>query len=250
MTSMAHPRPTPTRRAIAPLLVVAALAGACGGDDPEPTATDATTADGGATTAAPATSGEADTADPSTTAAPEPEPTTTTTTAAPIPTAPTTAPSGVAVPPLSRRCANPGGFAVSFPEGWHTNDQPAPEPCVWFGPEPVVVPEFGTDALPAPVSFRIQTRDLSVPTTDAVLDERAGTVDGRPAVRREYRTTEDLLYPAGTRFTTWEVTLDPRSDGLDDVLVGAVFDQGLPPGGYEEAVAVLDAMVPTVAITR
>jgi hypothetical protein len=227
---------------------VAALAGACGGDDPEPTATDATTADGGATTVAPTASGEADTADPSTTAAPEP--TTTTTTAAPIPTAPTTAPSGVAVPPLTRRCANPGGFAVSFPEGWHTNDQPAPEPCVWFGPEPVVVPEFGTDALPAPVSFRIQTRDLSVPTTDAVLDERAGTVDGRPAVRREYRTTEDLLYPAGTRFTTWEVTLDPRSDGLDDVLVGAVFDQGLPPGGYEEAVAVLDAMVPTVAITR
>lgn len=214
--------------------------GGCGDDD-EPTEA----RDVAATTAPPTTTGGTE-PDPTSTSTTGPAPTSTTegpgTPSTPT-TAPAPGPGGLA---LTQRCTVAGRFSVAFPEGWHTNASPAPDLCAWFGPDPITVPEFGTDAVLAPINLRVQVRDLSVPTTEAVEAERTTTVDGRTAVRRELRTTEDLLLPAGTRLTTWEVVVGDRPEGGSDVLTGVVIDGRTGTLSYGEAVAALDAMVPTV----
>lgn len=232
--------------ALVVVLVVGAIAllGGDDGDDLELDVADDAVASTTATTP-PTTAVDDDEVDTSAT------PTTAhTTTPAPTvaPTIPLPPPSTPADPwtSLTRACTNPSGWDVAYPTGWSTNTAPAPQPCVWFGPAPLDVPAAGSDALVAPVSLRLQTRDLSVPVTDVVEAERDVVVDGRPGVRRQNRTAEDLLLPAGTRFTVWEVVLATNPDGTSDVLTGIVFDRALGALSYDDAVAVLDAMMATV----
>ncbi|MDQ4137583.1 MAG: hypothetical protein M3116_01880, partial [Actinomycetota bacterium] len=69
-----------------------------------------------------------------------------------------------------------------------------------------------------------------------VLGHRTTTIDGRPAVRAETRTTGQGLLPRGTRMTGWFV------DAGDGTLV-ATTSEAAAAGRYEDNVKVLDGMV-------
>jgi len=214
----------PARTATA-LLVLLLVAG-CAGDPP---------------TAGPAPSAATPRAGP--TAAPPPV--APTRPAEPTPTAEATSPAGEpATAPVEQRCDHPTqGYSAYLPADWHVATGDGIEPCTFFHPQPLVL-EPGTEA--TGVAVRAEVRD--VPFEQArqdVLAEGGATVQerttsDRAAVRIEGALTEEVLLPAGTRFTTWLVELDAGT------LLLTTDDAG--EDDYATAVGVLDRMAGTLEI--
>ena len=152
-------------------------------------------------------------------------------------------------PPKTVTCAAPErGYRLEFPESWFTNDAGIAEPCRFFHPEPFTVAPR-TEATGIAVSVRINpvSFDEVVPTpersaTGEVLGHRATTIDGRPAVRAETRSTGQGLLPRSTRVVSWFV------DAGDGTLV-ATTSEAAAAGRYEDNVRVLDGMVQSLHLS-
>lgn len=152
---------------------------------------------------------------------------------------PTTSPSAQQSPsPATQRCTHAAeGYSVAFPAGWFVAEAEGIEPCTFFHPAPLTLPEAGEAT---GVAIRADVRE--VPLTQARQDSLSEgdqtakdlTVAGRRAVRLEGVLTEEGLLPAGTRVTTWLVQLGDRTLVLTTDSAGE--------DDYATAVGVLDAM--------
>lgn len=169
---------------------------------------------------------------------------------APGPASPSAATGGQLWP---NSCENPLGFTIAYPEGWDANEEPLPEPCVWFSPDLVEAPPEATDALIAPITVRVQEGvDLARatdpdPTTETVTDRRETTVDGHRAVRIEATFVGGGAFAEDPRTAYWVVELPPGPDGTPRALVAQAFPwQGLPLGA---GATVLDGMMGTLRFT-
>jgi len=154
---------------------------------------------------------------------------------------------------LEERCENPLGFSITYPSDWSTNTEPAPEPCVWFAPTPIEVPDEATDSLLGPISVRIQEgvsfADASTPSVmfEEILTADQAIVAGRQAVRIESVATGEALLDEGTQTLGYVVELDPAADGTPRVLTAVAFQCcGV---AFEESATTLDFMVDSLDIT-
>lgn len=153
---------------------------------------------------------------------------------------------------LAATCADhEGGFAVSYPDDWHTTRLHDGLPCRLFGPEPVDIGTAPSDHVEAAVfvdvmldSYDDRVDDVSgdSPITETV-QRSEHVIDGRRATRSVQRHTADGLYPEGTRSVVWIVEVDDRA------IVLSTYD-ATAPGEFERNVEVLDAMATTVRPVR
>jgi hypothetical protein len=142
------------------------------------------------------------------------------------------APAVTAAGPLTQRCTNEvAGFSVSFPSDWYTNEPREPSDmhegipaCTSFGPEPHTVPPNRADN--APIFLAFQERGL--------LDGRHVTIDGRRGV----------VHDTVVNGQAWRVYDAYISNNRS--FSAFVKDNG--SADYDEARAVLDAMMETVNI--
>lgn len=154
---------------------------------------------------------------------------------------------------LTQRCQNPGGFSVGYPEGWSTNTEPAPEPCVWFAPIPIEVPAEPTDSLLGPINVRVQEgvalADMSQPDRmfEEIVSTEEVTVAGRPAVRIESVATGEGLLNEGTQILAYGVELSPAADGTPRVLTATAIGCCQVP--FDDSAALLEQMVASLEIT-
>ena len=155
-----------------PLLLLALVLAACGGDDEA---------------SAP------DTGEPATTAAPEPGDATTT---------------GVDV---AATCTNDDlGYTIDYPDGWWANGGDVAPPCSYFNPEPIELPEASEPPPTAarvdvePVAFE---RVVGEQLGREILSREDVQVAGRPAARLEFESTGEALLDAGTRLYQYVVDL-------------------------------------------
>lgn len=137
-----------------------------------------------------------------------------------------------AADPLTRRCTNDDdGFSVSYPGDWFTNDPASVDgsedqvsSCSLFAPfdDIVVYPEVTN----VPIFMKHQS---------------TGADGGTPVTIDGYRgiIVDDEHPGPNRRWHTYYVPLDHET-----VFVAFAFDNGSAP--YDEAVAVLDAMMATV----
>lgn len=145
------------------------------------------------------------------------------------PPAPATAAPAPSPSPTTTRCvSSEGGYAVSYPRDWSVAGGDGIEPCAFFDPQPLAL-EPGTEA--TEVAVRVDVRD--VPLEQARQDTGGQQEEQAAGVRATGTTTDDVLLPAGTPFTTWLVDLGGRT------LV-------LTTNRTDEAVEVLDAMAQSV----
>jgi hypothetical protein len=132
-------------------------------------------------------------------------------------------------------------YTVGYPEGWNTNrGQELLDACRIFHPGEIDEPERPRDRdLQYAVSLYIDQVGLDdvdpLEVQGEVLDQRETTVDGRPAVLVEYRSTGETLTPEGERSTTWTIDLD------GEILVATTSSVG--DTDYERDQRVLERMV-------
>lgn len=152
---------------------------------------------------------------------------------------------------LTQRCDNPGGFSISYPDGWFTNTDPLPDPCVWFAPTAIETPLEATDSLLASVTVRVQDgarfEDVSEPQVmfEEIVSSEPLTIQGRRAVRVESVATGEGLLNEGTRITAYVIELEPAA-GTPRVITATAFE--CCNVGFVESVTVLDEMVTTLEI--
>lgn len=173
-------------------------------------------------------------------------PTTTSTTTATSTTTPATtaAPTSTTSPEetvdLGARCESPEGYSIGYPEAWSTNPGEVVAECGQFDPEPFQVPA-GTDERVAAITAYIDPvpfAEVAAPDEQRDAQRAATAIDGLQAVRLQYETQEDALWPAGTPVTVYAVdvgTEDQQSTLLIDTIGLSQFD-------YEENQVVLDRM--------
>ena len=105
-------------------------------------------------------------------------------------------------------------YTVAYPQGWNTNREDGLlGPCELFHPGQVDVPEQPRDRdLGYAVSMYVDAVDFDeLDRSDhpnETLEQRTTSVDGRPAVVIEYRSTGQTLLQEGERSTTWTIDLD------------------------------------------
>jgi len=151
--------------------------------------------------------------------------------------------------PGTQTCAAPErGYRLEFPRPWFTNDSGIAEPCRFFHPEPFTLAPR-TEATGIAINVRLNPVAFGevAPTPEGssageVLGHRTATIDGRPAVRAEMRTTAPGLRPPGTRVTGWFV------DAGDGTLV-ATTSEAAAAGRYDDNVKVLDAMMQSLRLS-
>ena len=138
-------------------------------------------------------------------------------------------------------------FEVSYPADWwvHPRDPEHHTPaCAFFHPEPLEL-EYGTEAPGLAIDLGVDGLwvNMQFPSPDAeVVSERRATVAGHEAVRREQRSVQGTMLPAGTLSTVWVVNLDPLG------LVAATSDFG--ELDYEENQRALDRMIQSVKVAQ
>ena len=230
-----------SRSLTALILTLLVLIAAC--DDGTDTADRATTPP-----ATPATA--ATTAD----VAPSPGPTqptqptepTATATAAP----PATEQPSPAEPDVLVRCDAEEGFSLAHPASWHTSSADGSPGCTQLHPEPFDAPG-ATDRRAAAITAFIDPvpfDEVVAPRPDRDAQRAVTTIDGLQAVRLEYATSEDLLYPAGTAITMYAIDLSPGNDDEPSTLFLDTID--LADFDYDRNQQVLDRIARTLEITR
>jgi len=132
-------------------------------------------------------------------------------------------------------------YTVGHPEDWNTNsDQGLLGPCRIFHPNQIDEPQRARDRdLHYAVSMYIDEVDFDdrdpSENQSEILEERETTVDGRSALRVEYRSTGEALTPQGERSTTWTIDLDGQ------ILVATTSSVG--DTDYDRDKRILDRMV-------
>lgn len=152
---------------------------------------------------------------------------------------------------LDAACTSPDGFAVSYPGDWETNDGEMVAACTMFDPNSFTVPD-GTDERVAAITLDLENLPYSTLNdtidSDRVLSRDPVTVDGREAVRFEYRADGDGIVPDGTLITSYHIDLESEEGSL----VANTIDYSTID--YERATRVLDRMVASldldVPVTR
>lgn len=147
-------------------------------------------------------------------------------------------------PDLARRCENPrDGYAIAYPDGWHTDGGEGIVLCRAFDPEPL--------ELEPQTEIPLDTAVIVTTTGEGSLDEVAGEdigavhherertrVAGREAIVVDATGTGAALVPAGVTFRAYHIDLDHR------VVVATSFDVGEPD--LDTKRAALEAMVETI----
>ncbi|HSJ33871.1 MAG TPA: hypothetical protein VLB85_02345 [Acidimicrobiia bacterium] len=208
------------------LLAVALLLAACdGGSDIDPTEPPPETTTITSPTSTMGTS-------PSTT----PQRSTSTTTS--IPT--TTAPEEASLQPAVR-CDSPEGYAISYPEGWNANSGDVVAECGQFHPEQFEVPDGSDERVAAVTAYvdPVPFREVAAPDDTRDAERAVTAVDGLQAVRLEYETGSDGLWPEGTPITLYAIDVGTESEERT-LLVDTV---GLSGFDYERNQEVLDRMI-------
>lgn len=140
-------------------------------------------------------------------------------------------------------CDSSEGYSVDYPEGWETNGGEVLPQCSLFDPEPFDVPE-ASDERVAAIGARVE----NVPFAQVAsfeegrdADRAVTTIDGLQAVRLEYESTGEGLWPQGTPIAMYAVDVgQERTLILDTVGVGDF--------AVEESVVTLDRMARTVRV--
>ena len=145
---------------------------------------------------------------------------------------------------LTQSCVSAeGGFAIRYPDGWHTNDGSVLPVCSFFHPEEFELPE-GTEPPPLAVSVDREPVEFEQVTGESpavrILASEELEVSGRPAVRREVEATGEGLYQAGVRALEYLVDLD------GETLIASTRSTGSL--SYEENRTILDAMMETLEL--
>lgn len=129
---------------------------------------------------------------------------------------------------------------LAYPEGW---DQGADQnqPCRWFDPDPVTLPEAG-EAREVAVRWHVDPvayADAAEPGGALDVDQRLPTVvDEHRAVRLSGTATGDAGRPEGMRVVTWLIDAAGLGADADPATLIATADPDHP-----QAVTVLDRMV-------
>jgi hypothetical protein len=152
----------------------------------------------------------------------------------------TTAPGEASLEPAVR-CESPEGYAISYPEGWSTNSGDVVAECGQFHSERFEVPD-GTDERVAAVTAYVDPvpfAEVAAPDDTRDADRAVTAVDGLQAVRLEYETGSDGLWPEGTPITLYAIDVGTESEERT-LLVDTV---GLSGFDYERNQEVLDRMI-------
>ncbi len=152
--------------------------------------------------------------------------------------------TGGAAEPTAQRCENvEDGYSVAFPASWNTNTGEVVAPCSFFHPDEFEVPErtetLGVAILISrePVAFAFVAAEQP---TRRDVDREELTVAGRPAVRLEYRATDEGLLPDGT--PVYEVLVDLGGSTL------IASTRGFEQLDFEANKDVLDLMVESLRL--
>lgn len=121
-------------------------------------------------------------------------------------------------------CTNEAsGFRLEYPADWHTNDGDVGEPCSFFDPEPIEVPE-ATEFFDVAVIVSREPVTLDVIAGEdpsrTVLEREETEIAGGRAMRMEIEATGQGLLDRGTR--SYQVVVD--ADG--ESLIVSTFDVG------------------------
>jgi hypothetical protein len=113
-------------------------------------------------------------------------------------------------------CTNEAsGYRVEYPADWHTNDGGAGEPCSFFDPEPVEVPE-ATEFFDVAVIVSREPVTLDVIAGEdpsrTVLEREETQIAGGRALRMEIEATGQGLLDRGTR--SYQVVVDVDGESL------------------------------------
>jgi len=167
----------------------------------------------------------------------------------PVPTEePAPAPNDVV---LGAECTNDEiGFRVAYPEDWVVNEGAGLPACSAFDPEDVSVPTVGE--IPTDIAVVIhdpgvefeRATDFDEDFTVEVVTRRETTVDGRPAVTAELRSTGDGMYPEGHLTYGYYVDLDPNT------LQATTHDVPGAEPSFEERRRILDAMMSSLGLVQ
>ncbi|MFP3915774.1 MAG: hypothetical protein ACLFWM_12925 [Actinomycetota bacterium] len=181
-----------------------------------------------------------------TTSRPESTTSTTSTTADPstTSTSQTTPPTGAV--DLSRECVSPEGYSIAYPEGWSTNSGEVVAECGQFDPDTFQVPE-GTDQRVAAVTAYVDPvpfSQVAAPQEERDAERAVTAIDGLQAVRLEYESTGEGLWPEGTPVTLYAIDVGGEAD--DATLI--IDTIGLPAFDYERNQTVLDRMARSVDV--
>lgn len=140
-----------------------------------------------------------------------------------------------------QECTNRSeGYAVAFPEGWHTNPDGALGPCSVFHPQPFRIPVDSE----MPVELAVMIGFEAVPFADLtgemlgrrVISREAARVDGREAMRMLSESTGDGLHEPGLRAYQFFVDLG------DTTMIATTYDADAEPA-FERRRRILDAMM-------
>lgn len=147
------------------------------------------------------------------------------------------------------RCDNPEGFTIGYPEDWHTNPGDVVPPCSQFHPEPFEVPE-ATDERVAGITAFIDPVPLdraAAPNDRRMIDRNEMRIDGHEAVRLEYETGSEGLWPEGTPITIYMIEAPPSDNGREQTLF--IDTIALETFDYERNQEILDRIAPTLTWT-
>lgn len=167
----------------------------------------------------------------------------------PIPTEePAPAPNAVA---LCAECVNEEiGFRVAYPEEWVVNEGDGLPACSAFDLEDASVPEVGE--IPSNIAVVIhdpgvefeRATDFDEDFTVEVITRGETTVDGRPAITAELRSTGEGMYPEGHLSYSYYVDLGPNT------LQAITHDVPGAEPGFEERRRILDAMMSSLEFVQ
>lgn len=146
----------------------------------------------------------------------------------------------------AQTCSNPdGGYSISFPDEWHANSGEVTQPCTFFDPQPVEVPE-ATEAIGFAISVGRESAPFERVTgesvTNRVLSEERVELAGREGVRMEIEATGEGLLDAGTRTYLYALPVG------EETILASTTDVG--DLDYERNREVLDAMVETLELDQ
>lgn len=147
---------------------------------------------------------------------------------------------------MDQSCTNEDdGYALQYPDDWHTNTGEVLPTCELFDVDPLEVAEGTEPDAPIIVDVaEVTFEQVAEPSRGEEEQSRSETeIAGRQAVRLVVVATEDApLREPGTLATRWVIDL-----GQDRTLIASA--EGTDSVPFEQAQRTLDAMIATVELT-
>jgi hypothetical protein len=149
-------------------------------------------------------------------------------------------------PAETATCTNEeAGYSIEYPADWHVNEGDDAEPCSFFDPEPIDVPEatefFGAAVLVSLEPVAAEEIVEGPDPTREVLEREETEIAGQRAFRMESESTGDGLLDAGIRYYQVVVVVDGES------LIVSTYD--LEEHDYDRNREVVDEMAESLELT-